>query len=47
MAMISCQWLWWAPLMKFHRPFTTYPPLTGVAVAVRLSVPQTRTSGVA
>jgi hypothetical protein len=45
-ATISCQWLWCAPLMNPHLPLTTMPPSAGVALAVGLSVPQTRTSAV-
>jgi hypothetical protein len=46
-AMISCHWLCSAPLMNPHLPLTTMPPSAGVAVADGLSVPHTRTSGVA
>ena len=33
--------------MNPHLPLTTTPPSTGAAIAVGLSVPHTRTSGVA
>jgi hypothetical protein len=45
-AMISCQWACSAPLTNPHLPLTTMPPSVGAAIALGLSVPHTRTSGV-